>query len=142
MALSPRDSKSANKAAYVGNFSKTNMGLSPRDSGCVGRELESPIQQQELVTYEAALQNSGGPYSGPLLADIEKSIMEAHRGSVARKRKSRDGTHVNHEGELAIVLAKNNEDGDDAVLGVTKRGRMGDDETKTFNGSGLAEAGV
>jgi hypothetical protein len=84
----------------------------------------------------------GGPYSGPLLANIEKSIMEAHRGSVARKRKSRDGTHVNHEGELAIVLAKNNEDGDDAVLGVTKRGRMGDDETKTFNGLGLAEAGV
>ena len=25
-------------------------------------------------------------------------------------------THVNHEGELAIVLAKNNEDGDDTML--------------------------
>jgi hypothetical protein len=85
---------------------------------------------------------SGGPFSGPSLADIEKSIKEAHRESVARKRKSRDEAHGTNVGELSMVLAKSYEDGDDADFGVAKRGRLGVDEIEIFNGSGLVEAGV
>jgi hypothetical protein len=118
------------------------VNLSPRDSRHAGRVIESPNQQQEFVTHDAAFQNSGGPYSGPLLVDIEKYIKKAHRESVARKRKSRDGAPVTPVGDLSIVLAKNNEVGNGADCGVAKWGRLGDVETGIFYGSGLVEAGV
>jgi hypothetical protein len=58
---------------------KNHAGTSPRESRHAGHVIESPPQQQQKATHEAIFQTSGGPYSGPLLADIEKSIKEAHR---------------------------------------------------------------
>ena len=124
--LSPRDS-GCSAGVLVGDFSKKkNTSLSPHDSGRAGRVIESPNQQHDFVTYDAVFKNSGGPYSGPLIANIEKSIREAHWESVARKRKSRDGAPVSPVGDLSIMLAKNNEVGDGADCGAAKQGRLGD----------------
>ena len=59
-----------------------------------------------------------------------------------RKRKSRDGASVSPVRDLFIVLTKNNEVGDGADNGATKRGRLGDVEIGNFDGSKLAEASV
>jgi hypothetical protein len=67
-----------------------------------GNLIESPPQQQQNVTHEAIFQKSGGLYSGPLLADIEKSIKEAHREGGAVKRKFREEAPVTHVSDLSI----------------------------------------
>ena len=73
--ISPRDS-GGSTGALVGDFSKKNRSVSPRDSGRAGYVIEGSNQQH--VMHEAAFKNFGGPYSGPLIADIEKSIRKAH----------------------------------------------------------------
>jgi hypothetical protein len=51
------------------------------------------------------------------------------------------GEHEQSEGELSMILKANSEEGADLYEnGVTKRGRIGDDDIEIINGSGMAEA--
>jgi hypothetical protein len=51
------------------------------------------------------------------------------------------GEHEQSEGELSMILKANFKEGADLYEnGVTKRGRMGDDDIEIINGSGMAEA--
>jgi hypothetical protein len=130
-------------SAHAGKASRNSKELSPRGCGHAGHVTESPTQLQHKATTETAFQTSGSPFSGPVLAYIEKSIKEAHRESRAMKRKHKDETPITSTGELSIVLAKfNDETSDVSKFGIAKRGRLDDVETKNSDGSGLAEVGV
>jgi hypothetical protein len=60
---------------------------------------------------------------GPVLANIEKSIKEAHRESGVVKRKFRDEAPITPIGELSLMFANNNDEwGDMIEFGDAKRG--------------------
>jgi hypothetical protein len=85
---------------------------------------------------------SGGPYSGPILADIEKSIQGAQRGSLAMKRKFRDEEPVLYDDEFLCANERSSEGvGELSQIGVVKKGRVGDVVTENIDGSRMAEAG-
>ena len=78
-----------------------------------------------------------------MLADIEKTIKEAHRESRAVKRKHRDENSIISVGELSMVLAKFNDNtSEGSGLGTAKLGCLEDGKAENYDGSGMAEAGV
>ena len=68
---------------------------------------ESPPHQH--VRSEGRIKSLGGPYLRPILADIEKSIQEAQRGSLAMKRKLHDEEPVSYDGETFHAFEESSE---------------------------------
>jgi hypothetical protein len=136
------DGAHARKAVTAGDHAekspKRKVQLSPNGPGHVKHAKESPANQQAMSGL--FFQSPGGSYSGPIIADVEKSMKGAQKGNGAAKRKNRDDAV---EGDLPIILKNNFEAGGNNVeRGAGKRGRVEDYGTEIINGSGMAEAGV
>ena len=86
----------------------------------------------------------GGKFSGPVIADIEKSIRGAQGGGSATKRKVRDGNYDRVGLQSSRRRKKIPGDGD-LESGTAPGGEMGNDLESEFlaniGGSGMAEAG-
>lgn len=63
---------------------------SPARSWYVGQGVDREFLSQQTVDSVGNFNSPGGPYSGPVLADVEKSIRGAQGGSMAVKRKNKD----------------------------------------------------
>lgn len=127
---------------HAGYSSQGNHLLSQNGPRREGPARESPLMAH--VQLGEKLTSPGGPYPGPLLADIEKTMKGAQRGNVITKRKLRDEDYEVYNGELfppnSIPQLL---EGDFSENGLTKKGRLGaiDTENDCSDGSGKAEAG-
>jgi hypothetical protein len=116
--------------------------LSPSGLRQVEREkkVESPTKQH-VMQQGGVFKNPGGPFSGPVLAEVERSIMGAKRDSMATKRKKRDEVpEPSDAAESHGSCWKKKPNGEIAETGTAKKGRMEDEDND--DGSGMAAAGV
>jgi hypothetical protein len=88
--------------------------------------------------------STGGKFSGPVIADIAKSIRGAQEGGSAMKRKEREGNN-DRVGLQSSRRRKKILGEDDVESGTAPVGEMGDEFGSEFSakidGSGMAEAG-
>jgi hypothetical protein len=110
--------------APAGVRNKGKRALSPHDKGSDGKFTKK-----------------GSPYSGPVFADIIRSVQEAQSGSPIPKRKNRDEETDHNEVQLYRRKIRVTES-EEKTSGQTSSVGLDGEGVDCNNGSGIAEAGI
>ena len=90
--------------------------------------------------FDEIFTSPGGPYFGPVLSDVMKSIKEACMGSLANKRKTRKGD--SEQGACTMYKRKKRTTGgEENVVGTDQTLQREDKVFDLNDGSGMAVAG-
>jgi hypothetical protein len=133
------------------------LQLSPKGAWKAKEVLNKPNTVQQAVGLEGLFTNTGGPYTGLVLAEVEKTLQNAKEGPSAGKedgsgsqggklswkRKNRNElTESLTLGETPDSSYKKRVLGEEDILnGVAKKACTGSNVSDTNDGSGMAEAG-